>query len=267
MDRAVGRRSPTDNNAPVVTAPPRTSDRYQKVLSKYFAEGSWELGNPKVLESDQGMLLVKEYHNLPDGRVELIPCTMIFFPKQRTENDSATKPAILMQAPGGAILEFDEPFDLKRAKIGRLVGGQLKGQITIASSQQAAGTPNELRIVTRDVTLADDRCWTANPVDFRLGPNFGSGRDMEITLAKEEGDGRKKRTTGIGELRTFQLTRDVKMHIQMGGKGLLPGDNGPRPPADPTKLEPPVEVTCAGAFQFDLARNVATFNDRVDVVR
>ena len=149
-----------------------------------------------------------------------------------------------MQAPGGAILEFDEPFDLKRAKIGKLVGGQLDGQITITSTRASGRDGNELRIVTRDVDMADDRIWTP-----ATRSTFGSAQITAAAangnqLAKDDGPS-KKRNTGIGELRTFQLAHNVKMHMQMGAKELLP-DAAPRPPSELAKVEPPVEVTCAG---------------------
>src|SRR5947207_119855 len=57
------------------TKPVRTgADRYSRILEKYFSPGSWQLATPKVLESEQAMLVVKDYKNLPDGRVELRPC-------------------------------------------------------------------------------------------------------------------------------------------------------------------------------------------------
>ena len=56
--------------------------RAQSLLSPYFPAGSWELKNPKVLESDRAKLLIKDYQNMPDGRVKLQPCTVLFFPDQ-----------------------------------------------------------------------------------------------------------------------------------------------------------------------------------------
>ena len=34
--------------------------------------------------------------------------------------------------------------------------------------------------------MLKDRVWTPHPVEFRLGRNHGSGRDLEILLASAE---------------------------------------------------------------------------------
>ncbi len=46
--------------------PPRTD-----ALVPFFPPDAWELKNPKILESERAMLLIKSYQNLPDGRVKL----------------------------------------------------------------------------------------------------------------------------------------------------------------------------------------------------
>ena len=189
---------------------------------KHFAPGDWELHDPIALDIERGKLLVKKYRTLKDGRVKLFPCTMIFFPKGQA---SESEP-IIMQAPEGAILEFDEKFEPNRAKIGKLVAGQLRGQITIRSRPSRPGAGDDLHIVTRDVQLAEDRIWTPNPVDFSLGLSHGSGREMQIGLAAPA-ENVDAKSTGIrvGTLQWLELERDVKMHMQPAGNGLFPGDD------------------------------------------
>src|SRR4029079_11183275 len=43
--------------------------------ARFFPPGSWELNDPMVLESDTSKLLLKEYIVLPDGRLQITPCT------------------------------------------------------------------------------------------------------------------------------------------------------------------------------------------------
>ncbi|NBP80268.1 hypothetical protein EBU58_06030, partial [bacterium] len=50
-------------------------------LGNIFPEGSWERDEPIVLESSRMRLLFKEYHSLPDGRVNLVPCTLVLLPE------------------------------------------------------------------------------------------------------------------------------------------------------------------------------------------
>lgn len=180
----------------------------------------------KVLESDQAVFFVGAYNNLPDGRVELRPFTMLSIPREERNADGSAKPSgkvIAMEAPQGAILEFDEPFDIKKAKIGKLMGADLMGPVHIHNAPPQPGTPDELDIVTRDVKLVDDKIVTPQKVDFRFGPNVGSGRDLKIMLAQREGDDAKKTGANFSGVQSLELKHDVKVRVLIGGKGLMPG--------------------------------------------
>lgn len=268
------------SRSPIMVQPKRDlNERYKQAYGKYFKPGDWELdGTPKVLESAQAKLFVQEYENLPDGRVKLHPCTLLFFPNPGKKDATGEEQAIMMRAPDGAILQFDEAFDLKRAKVGKLIGGKLVGKITISSTPSRPDSPEDLFITTRDVELLDDCVFTPHPVQFRLGKSEGSGREMRINLVKtDESALDKGPTSRFGEIESFEMARDVKLHVQIepgqSGGSLLGGRTSRRDEDDePTastaaKPEPPVEVTCQGPFKFDVPRSLATFTDQVDVLR
>ena len=252
-------------------APPPPVPR-TNVLAPFFPPGSWELKDPKILESERAMLLIKDYHNLPDGRVKLQPCTVVFFGNDSTR-DEMKSPPVILQAPEGAILKFDEPFDLKRAKVGRLIGGSLVGKVTIRREPSRPGATDDLRVTTRDVELTEDRVVTPHPVDFHLGPSYGSGREMTILLARNQKstDGspnEDKKGIGITGVKSFELVRDVRMHVLLGGKDpqdLIAGEPDEAPAR--RNAEPPIEITCQGPFRFNLDKYIATFADQVDVLR
>ena len=44
-----------------------------------FGDGSWELDDPKVIETASCTVLLKDYKPLADGRMEIMPCTLIFY--------------------------------------------------------------------------------------------------------------------------------------------------------------------------------------------
>ena len=246
----------------------RRDEPSRRSLAPFFPPNSWELtAKPKVLESERAKLIVKDYRNLPDGRVELRPCSMVFLPKL----DDDGKPrgqAIVMQAPEGAILEFDEPFDLRRIKIGKLIGGTLAGEITIYSksldtNSDGRDAPDEFRFVTRDVELVEQRVYTPHDVRFRFGRNRGSGRELEIKLLAG-GDGGGKSPGKIGGIQSFELSRDVQLELEAdhGIMGASGAEQSHRRDGEVT----PVRVTCQGPLTFDVSGLVATFNDQVDVV-
>ena len=73
---------------------------------------------------------------------------MLFFPKGSADT---TAQAIVLQAPQGALLQFDKDFDLRKAKIGKLLGGKLDGPVSIYSSPNRPDGSDALYITTRDV--------------------------------------------------------------------------------------------------------------------
>jgi len=119
-------------------------------LQSLFPPGSWELKNPKILESDRATLLLQEYHNHNDGSVEIHPCTIVF-----RDETQPLRQSVILEAPGGALLQFDQPLDINHAKIGRLVKGQLIGPVTIRSDWKEPGPEDDLLITTRDIQLTE----------------------------------------------------------------------------------------------------------------
>ncbi len=206
----------------VVPKTPRSPEEYKAArnlpnpaavqLRKYFPEGSWELGNPKVVGNDRVKLLVSEYTNRPGGIMELKNCTMLFFEEQ-TAGGPSDMPPIIMQAPGGADLKFDEDFDLKRAKVGQPVGGRLKGKVTISRQASRPGAHDDLKIVTRDVQLIEDRVVTPHVVEFWYGASHGSGRDLMILLNRKDTTGKPGKTPSIEGIKRLTLTRDVTVQM------------------------------------------------------
>lgn len=239
----------------------RQHENQVKALEGWFAEGDWERTSPKVLETAQGMLLVKNYRNLGEGRVEIIPCTMIFLPEGNFESEEERqRRAIVLRSPQGAILQF-EAFDLKQAKVGKLIAGKLMGPVTIRSDQRERGPQDDLLIRTSDVDLTEQKLVTNQPVQYQLGPNYGHGHAMRIDMAPQ---GSKR---GFRGMTFLELSEHVEMHIQPSGADLFPGR--PKDPGQPKtkKTNPPVEIRCRGPFRFDFLKNVATFEDSVDVLR
>jgi lipopolysaccharide export system protein LptA len=256
-------------------------------LRDLFDLGAWELKSPKILESQQIKLLMQDYRNLGDGRVEIHPCTMIFTPEGSfNDQRQQRRQAVVLEAPEGAVLEFDGPFDLRRMKIGRLVGGQLTGRITIRSAGKNPGPEDDLLIVTRNVQLTEKNIFTPHTVDFRYGPHYGRGGQMRIKLLPAEQAGAADpRKPGVAGIELFELRRLDRLHLELGDLDLASDKTPPAasgsspdgPPADPARQatagssprpeDLPVEITCQGPFRFDLIQKVATFEDQVNVLK
>ena len=249
--------------------------RWKSLLKTHFGENSWVLDNPKILQLEHGLMLIKDYHIGNDNTMDLKPFAMVFFPsKEVQDNPNRSSEAIILEAPS-ANLRFEGDVDLRRAKIGRLKTGRLVGDVTIRSDQKLPGPEDDLLIRTSNVQLRDSEIWTASNVDFRFGPNWGVGREMHIEMqAKDEANPKKSRGPKIGGMKTFKLMHDVQMQIQMAGKGLLPGASIDKKKvvekkisAKPKKPPTPVLIQCVGPFQFDMKQQIASFKENVLVQR
>lgn len=236
----------------------------------WFTEGDWEL-DPinKMIESPQGILILRDYKNLPDGTVRITPCTMVLLGREAGKSaEQRAAEAFVLQAPEGAVLRLDEPLDIKTGRIGKLVGGRFIGPIRIRSGYHKPDDSDDIEINTRNVELAGTRLATDDKVTFRHGPHTGHGTRMRIKLIpNEEGKGKRSGPNFSG-VESIELLDDVWMNLHIGG-GLWKPVAGPQPNAKP-RSEPgrePVEVSSKGRFRFDLLKQLASFVDDVQVVR
>jgi len=254
------------------------ADRRLAALGDVFPAGSWERENPIMLESRQMRLLFKDYHSLPDGRVNLVPCTLVVLPdRNRVATDGQPGRTIVLRAPQGAVLEFDEPLDLRQGRLAKLIGGSLRGQVTIRGTATSPGAEDDIEIVTRDIELDELEVRTGEMVQFRYGRSSGSGRGLVARLKPRPGNSGRPTPTAdssdkgpnIGGVDSIRLDRDVKMRIEGLAGGMLPGSNAtpaPAPTADPAPA-PPVLVSCHGALCMNVSANVITLEEHVDVIR
>jgi hypothetical protein len=242
------------------------ADRRLAAVGDLFPPGSWEREDPIMLESRQMRLLFKEYHSLPDGRVNLVPCTLVVLPdRNRVAREGATGRPFVLRAPQGAVLEFDEPLDLRQGRLARLVGGSLRGQVTIRGPATAPGADDDIEVVTRDVELEELEIRTSEMVQFRHGRSSGSGRGLVARLTPREGPAGQG--PNIGGVDSVRLDRDVRIRVEGVAGSLLPGRE-PRPAAGAeTAAQPPVLVSCRGSLCLNVSADVITLEDTVDVVR
>lgn len=248
-------------------------ERRMAYLGQWFSADDWELQAPKTLETPQGTLLFDDYQPRDGGLIEITPCTMIFnstSPEDADPDPDQARRAIILRAPRGALLRFDSPIDLKQAAIGKLIGGELLGEVTIRSDQRDPGPEDDLLISTHNVALNQTEITTPELMEFRLGPHYGRGRGVQIMLAPEGSKG----DAATFNVRELNLLEQVFMHIEPSAGGdLFPGSGTAKSKhaatAAPAKKGEgaPVEVRSTGRFTFDFVDNFALFRKQVDVVR
>ena len=238
-----------------------------------FEAGSWELQKSKVLETRQFTLLFKDYKTLDDGRIKLEPCTAIFHPQGISKKK--TRRVFLLQAPEGALLEFDGPLAFRRARLGKLVRGQLMGAILIHSPESEPGAGDRLRMETQEVSLENDRIWTPHSVTFQYGNSFGTGRELNIQLQVDNADRDSDQPLStVNSLRSLELVHVDRIHLEVAGNALpsrsgSSADSTDSPATATSSTEPSqvqVEVNCEGPFLIDFLDHSARFEQQVDVI-
>jgi lipopolysaccharide export system protein LptA len=230
-----------------------------------FQPGDWELNSPKVLLTSQGTLLFLDYQPLENGRLEIRPCTLILY-SQDAGSQQSGRP-IVMRAGEGAELQFDEDVDLSRGQFGRLVGGRIMGDILIFSPPSTPDANDALELTTRNLQIERLKAWTPHPVKFRYGESHGSGHNLEMTLSPAEQIAGKAKSSVVGSIESVQLAQVDELVLQSPRRSILPSTGPAVATEQQSQPQPPVKITCDGPLKFDVARNVATFDDRVLVQR
>lgn len=234
-----------------------------------FPSGSWELDRPKVLETDQGILLFDDYQQQADGSLRLTRCTLISFlaaDRDSKQSSAGGERPVVVQASDGAVLEFDSPLNLTRGQFGQFVRGRLLGDVRIFSPVSEPSADDALHVATRNVQVEPQRIWAPGEVTFQYGPNRVLGRDLSVHLSTPAGKSGKGKAQ-VGKIRTLELVHVDQVDLLFDANALamspavstdkLNADRGPTP----------VEIKCEGPFRFDFEKLVASLEERVDVIR
>ena len=107
------------------------------------------------------------------------------FPTPLRDDVAPPRDAIVLEAPQGAKLQFDE-FRPERGVIGRITRGEFPGPITIRSDMREPGPDDDLLIETADLSMNTKLLYSTAPVRFRMGRNVGGGNELEIRFLDDE---------------------------------------------------------------------------------
>lgn len=240
-------------------------------IESLFPPDAWELQSPIIFNLDddnRAKLLLKTYENRPDGCVEIRPCTIILgYDGPAKDEDERRRQSVILENPQGAALRFNPPLDFKSPSPSTdFVDGHLSGQVVIRSQGKNPGPEDDLRIVCSEVDLTKQAVSTPNEVDFRWGANHGHGREMLITLlAGAQKKNAKMPGLNIVGIESFNLKHVDQLSLDVGAAAAVPGSPAAAP--GPAAIGGPIVIRCSGPFHFDALRRVATFSNRVVVLK
>ncbi|GAB6164824.1 hypothetical protein JCM19992_08240 [Thermostilla marina] len=240
-------------------------DRRLAELAPLFPGRTDVLARAKMLESEDVKLLLVDYHNLGDGVVQIKPCYVVYAPRT---SDGRLNPetAVVLEAPQGAKLIFDQSLDLRLGRIGRLLEGQLVGPVLVRSRGKADTPADDFTLTTQMVRITKDRIWSNSPLEVAWGPHRVRGQGMVITLRSDKSaDDFARSGMGLSVIDKVTLSHVDGINLDMRRDHATPSSGrtgGDGPVGDDLKS---IELRCAGSLVFSPQDRTVVFNDDVRI--
>jgi hypothetical protein len=264
---------PKGEDAKVISVGTAPTD-YVYWWNEIFEKDSWQRKGPKVLETEQGILLFKTWERVGDKRWRLHPLTILLPSDDHSAGAAGgandDRP-ILVDAPDGAIIHFRDEIDIFSGQTPPLEDGQLMGKIRIYSPGRGPDQADALDIRTETVRIEHLKISTSEEVDIRLGRSYARGRDLTIHLKKRllsSGPTGNSSWDGLDKL-SLVYVDEVFAEVPKGGLfGETISKNMTIPIGQTPILERNafVQIKCTGAFTFNFNESKAQLEGDVKIL-
>ncbi len=218
---------------------------------EFFRPGDWQRNSPKIVTTDDAILLFQTRTQMSKTRWQFKPLT-ILIPQRDT---GGTKKAILINNPNGAEIEFKTEVEWSK-ELPPVESGQLLGEISIYSPPDEGTKKDGILIETRDVRINKRRIWTDQSITMQLGNSRIDGQNLNIYLDKDlltsdqPNVNKESPFNGLNYLELFYVDR---VHI-----GLNPGGLWPNKDIPDSQLRPAyATLKCKGTFEFQFHQSEA----------
>ena len=155
---------------------PHGSNHSRTLIAKYLPENGWERSGCKILETQHGLVLFKEYELTNDNQIVVEPLTLIVGEsKEEYLESTKQKHPVLLRTDSKAILFFEANEKSGTGlNFGNLVGGQLPGDVEITQRESAPGANDEIYLHVHNIQIDDTTIITPHDVHFRFGKSYGA---------------------------------------------------------------------------------------------
>jgi hypothetical protein len=266
---------PTGGEEPVIISLGNSPATYVHWWSNFFEKESWQRKSPKVLETEQGILLFQTWERVGNKRWRLHPLT-ILLPSDSHQSGAGGDPSqsgrpILVDAPDGAIIHFRDEIDIFSGQTPPLEDGQLMGKIRIYTPDLGPDQGDSLDIRTETVRIEHLKISTSEKVDIQLGRSFARGRDLTIHLKKRLLSNSSTGNSSWDGLDKLSLVYVDEVYAEVPKGGLF-GDTIAKSLKLPVNEVPLmdrnafVRIKCNGAFTFDFTESKAQLEGDVKIL-
>jgi hypothetical protein len=241
----------------------------------FFSEGAWQVENPTIVQNRRGVLLASSWEQIGPKTWKLEPLSMIL--PQTDRHADATQGSQgfsqqdvwIVSAQRGAIIHFDEPFDLRSGTSPSIERGQFDGSITI--TRRSIGKPNAKpwSLTTSDLSIDHRKISTQQEVSIQWDQSTVRGRDLSILLRRDilGGGPNDDDSSTWGPLDELEMIHVDELSVALPDGGLWAG-------VDPSllaeqssvrNLPARLEAICGGRFTFDFKSSVAALTGGVQM--
>src|SRR5262245_5777207 len=263
----------------------RTTPLLVRKLEEAFGKDCPEARRPiKIEVQARGLILVSDdFKIMDDGRVRLIPLSLIIYGKNRGEDGT---PEINTVRGDEAYVTFEGPIRTP-SDMGKyhVIAGEIAGNIRLVNNRRTPFRDDDLSVDILQGPLyyrqSDQRIWTedlVHLVDQQSKPQptdiKGTGMVLDLltdTSGGRAAHGRRQQYDTITGVKRVTLHSGVEMYLSIDARsGFLEGqksDTAKKPPAPPVKGQPAqtaekaqLVIKTHGPFSYDLLKDFARFD-------
>ena len=151
-----------------------------------FAEGAWQRGLCKRLQTADGELLFQNWEQTSENQWKLWPITLI---AGRGMSDRSNPEPIILEAAAGAEIRFAGSLDMMSGgDAPPIERGRMMGLVEI---RRPTVDPSKSPLLIRasNVGIDNRKVWTTEPIRLQMGQTRMVGRDLTMHLAASAGSG------------------------------------------------------------------------------
>ena len=212
-----------------------------------FQDGEWQRDKnkpPRVVMTETAILLFQECEQMSETLWLVKPLTILI--PQRDVGSS--KRAVQIRNNEGAEIQFESAVDWSK-ELPPIVGGQLRGEISIVSPAEDGVKNSGMQISTRDIRINKREIWTSQRVKAQLGNSIVEGSNLRIFLDKDllaNDQPGSRANSPFNGLEKIELTYVERVYLGLEPGGLLPRKDIP----DIAQRPSHATLTCGGSFEF-----------------
>lgn len=235
--------------------------RLNDSMADLFAEGTWQRGSCRQLQTSEATLLFEKWEQTADDQWKLWPITVVI---GRGLSGIQDRDPILIDAPEGAEIKFAESLDVMSGGAPPIERGLMMGQVRIYRNGQDGDQSRKLDVRTANVGIDSRKIYTTEDISMTVGRARLVGADLTLHLAKSATVGGNSAPV----LDRMELIYLDELTMPTGGsgpaaQGLLSGGSA----ASEGDSTPPavISIACGGRVEYDFAIDQLYLRDSVSL--